>query len=240
MISLYCRFCGRYIENRVKFCPECGNSQDMAVPIREEKPSQPFTDGRPSFMYGNFPQMPPQPAAEKVRLKKTKAFWAGKLMILSALLCFMLPFFRTSVRLVNDHSNSYSGIYIIFDAKDDAESDFMTIKENKVYTVLKDFSYVIGISALLALAALFMPKISWFFSGASAMTLLIFGYCLYRGEDKLNSGPYHMKIDVDIEYGLVAAAVLLALAALILAADEWAQKRKLLLMKQRKPGVTNT
>ncbi|GEM_PF-3878334 len=216
-----CRFCGRTIDDRTKFCPGCGNSPDLSEPIREK--AEAGASG-----------VPFRPR-KKEKTKKTKAFWAGKLVILAVLVCFAMPFFSSSVKLVSGHSRHYSGTYIMLDAVDDADSRLIPRDKNVIYSSMKELSYIVSAAALLAVIALFLPKLSWICSGGAALALMAMYYILSRADLKPFGSRMTLGVKLKPEYGLVIAIGLLILSAIITASDEWVARRKQLFSSISKP-----
>ncbi|NLT10290.1 MAG: zinc ribbon domain-containing protein [Ruminococcus sp.] len=221
-----CRFCGRVIDDRAKFCPGCGNSPDLSEPIREK--AEAGASG-----------VPFRPQA-KEKVKKTNAFWAGKLVVLSAFVCFVMPFFSSSIKLVSGHSRHYSGAYVMFDAVDDSDSKFIPRDKNVIYSSMKELSYMVSVAAMLAVIALFLPKLSWICSGGAAFVLMGMYYILSRAEMKPFGSRMTLGVKLKPEYGLVIAIGLLLLSAVIAASDEWTAKKKLLLCGISKPDDAGT
>ena len=223
---MFCKFCGKELADGTKFCSECGNSLDSATPIQpvrqEPAAPQPFQQAAypPPSMGYQMPYLPP------VKVGKTPAYWIGKAAVLFALFCFMMPFVRTSIRIISDHGKSYTGTYLMFDAPDDVDSRYIDRRDNTAYEVMTTIAAILWVAAILAVIALILPVGTSIFSILSSLVLLAFAAGCRAVEEELQDSIYYSGIHVRAQYGLYLAVALLITSVILMCMDSSIRRQK--------------
>ena len=202
---MYCRHCGREIPDGAEFCPLCGGLQN---------------DGGFSASRGGI-------AGISKRL-------IAKIALALALVCFALPFMAVSCSSEGTtvFSKEYSGFQLMTslgEASDAGEDETAAEKEKdakpNIYAIV---SFALGVTALVLLLIGKRSRICGVLSGVFGAALIALA-ATFRSYYNLDSGFANTggnslfdsadmskisdMISVDVKYGLIAAVLLFAAAA---------------------------
>ena len=201
---MFCRHCGQQIPDGADFCPLCGGMQNTPA------------SSAPGGLAGISKRL------------------IAKIALALALVCFCFPFMAVSCQSEGTKvgSTDYSGFQLITALDSDSDSLMNSTASEKqkdakpnIYAIV---SFAFGVGALILLLLGKRSRISGILSGVSAFGLIALAttFRSYYGLDDISAGSggnslldsadlskISEMITVEVRYGLIAAVLLFAAAA---------------------------
>ena len=191
---MYCKFCGSQIPDDAQFCPNCSRALNEAPPAAPASPPAPTAPQQPGGILASLP----------VYLSSPSLIRLIRIMVLTVMVCFLLPFVTVSCSSSTELSETYSGFELMTTI---GSSNDKLLQESQQSGKANIYVIAAFLCAAGAAAAVYVKqnyKLTAGLSGAGAF-LLILMRLTFRSYYDLNNAEIASVISVHTKLGLILA-----------------------------------